>query len=121
MKCSNKYSSHTLIVLCSLIIAAVFPLQSYAQIPFGGQIVSNLPLCPATMPGSFMVTVGPPRGGIFMYLPGATFSYTYGPPLHPGQWLLGMAGPIVPCLIFVPWGVQWIGQGSFIMFHGSSL
>ena len=83
--------------------------------PFGGAISTIFTGCV----NGYVVTVGFPSGGTFMYVPG-TLSYSFGPPSHPSQWLLGStAGPTtcyVPCTFgLCPWGVF-----ETILFHGSS-
>ena len=63
-----------------------------------------------------LVFLSPPTPGFFMWVPG-TVSYLDGPPLHPGQWLLGVAGPPMVCMV----GLFPVGAGLMILFHGSSL
>lgn len=83
--------------------------------PFGGQISSIFQCL-----NGLKIEVGPPAGGTFMYIPGASFSYAYGSPSHPGQWLLGMHGGPRPCLVPTSSGVGVNGFGDLIVFHGSS-
>lgn len=91
-----------------------------AIVPFGGRIISLLPIC--TAPPGIFLTVGPPRQMSLFYLPGVSFSYPYGPPRNLGQQMLGLAGPptivcMVPC---PPPALCPAGGGLMIYFHGSS-
>lgn len=44
-------------------------------------------------------SVGPPRGGLYIWVPSVTRTYNYGPPRHSGQWLLGLAAPPYFCIV----------------------
>ncbi len=44
-------------------------------------------------------SVGPPRGGRYIWAPGVTRTYEYGPPSHAGQWLLGLFGAPYFCIV----------------------
>ena len=108
-----------LLIAVTLLIS--FPTTTNAQIPFGGAIIQYFPGCVA--PAGIALTIGPPTPWPLMYIPGASFSFAYGPPAHPGQWLLGMAGPHMPCLIPCTFGLcPYPAQpgGLVILFHGSS-
>ena len=83
--------------------------------PFGGAI-TDIFICV----NGLKVTVGPPIGGIFMYIPGTSFSYAFGPPQRVGQWLLGMSRNSEPCLVPCESGLCPYGFGNVIIFHGSS-
>ncbi|MES2134747.1 MAG: hypothetical protein V4449_00700 [Patescibacteria group bacterium] len=83
-------------------------------IPFGG-IVLSPPVPCTTPPGAYMVVLGPPSPGSYMYVPVVTKSYLYGPPVIPGQWVLGQAVPGVCVVGTVPTPVM------LIMTHGTSL
>lgn len=102
-----------------LIVVLMFavPTFAFAQIPFGGAIVSIVP-CPAS--ASLWTIIGPPTPMSLMYTP-VSRSFAYGPPVHPGQWLLGLATAPAPCLIPTPVGPIPIGFGFTILFHGSSV
>src|SRR3989344_1391820 len=106
-------------ILALLLLSAFMfsPITTEAAgLPFGGPILLLFPCITG-----IKVTVGPPRGGIFMYIPGASFSYAYGPPRRPGQYLLGLYGPPAPCFIPGPKGPILIGFFPLIIFHGSSI
>lgn len=83
--------------------------------PFGGAI-TELFMCV----NGTRITVGPPVGGLFMYIPGTSFSYAFGPPRRVGQWLLGISGGMEPCLVPCESGLCPFGFGNVIIFHGSS-
>jgi hypothetical protein len=82
-------------------------------IPFGGPIIT-LAGC---SDGVIWVTLGPPTPGNYMYHGQGTFSYSYGPPTHPGQWLLGHFGLPSPC----QFGTFTVAVGPSIIYHGSSI
>lgn len=114
-------------VLICVLGVLLLPVTATAQIPFGGPITLYNPIC-QTPPATWLV-VGPPTPMNLMYVAG-TFSYPFGPPAHPGQYLLGIAGAgFVPCIIWVPCPCPpavclcpiVIGGGSPILFHGSSV
>jgi hypothetical protein len=57
--------------------------------PFGGRVLTAPVPCTAP-PGAFEVALGPPNPGLYMYMPPPTTkTYLNGPPLAPGQWVLG--------------------------------
>jgi len=97
------------------IVAA--PLSAHAAlfVPFGGQIAEITP-CPLNPTASLVLLKGFTTAAL-VYQGGTSISYREGPPLHPGQWLLGiyttsLGGVSCP----VP-GAQISG---LIRFHGSS-
>lgn len=81
--------------------------------PFGGMIQF---IISCDHGRSRWIILGPPNGGRFIYKFGQSKSYEYGPPSHPGQWLLGMAGSRTKCRL----GPNTDLYGRFIQFHGSS-
>ena len=99
------------ILLVSVGLFMIAPSTAHAQIPFGGAILFMV-----TCNASVWIGIGPPTPMGLMYVPGS-ISYLNGPPLHPGQWLLGMAGPPVPCVV----GPFTIAVAPVILFHGSSI
>jgi hypothetical protein len=42
--------------------------------------------------------IGPPRSGNYIWAPGVTRTYEFGPPSHVGQWLLGLYAPPYFCV-----------------------
>ena len=104
-----------LIIALLLVFFGLFAQFVYAAKPFGGRI-TKIKQC---VPG-LLLKVSSPRGGEFMYIPGKSFSYAYGPPKKVGQWLLGMAGSKTPCFVPCKTGLCIAGFGDLINFHGSS-
>lgn len=88
--------------------------QNPAFYSFGGRIVAVTP-CPAT--GGTWSAVSLPRPGAFVYTPGATTSFSYGPPLVNGQSLLGQSLPTPVACTPTPAGPF----GLPIVYHGASL
>jgi hypothetical protein len=90
------------------------PNISNAQLmPFGGQVVTVQP-CNTGL----LLYVKTPLMGVlpYMWLTG-NLPYLMNVPPHPGQYLLGMSGAILPCIL----GIVPIGAGPVILYHGSSL
>ena len=116
------YKILSVAVVALAIFVSVPTTGTTLTLPFGGRIITPFPGCVA--PAGIAVRITPPRPYPLMYVPGASRSYLYSPPVAPGQWLLGRAGPYVPCLIPCPAGLcPYPGQpgGVLIDFHGSSL
>lgn len=112
-----------LVLVVGLFLGLFVPVntaKAQATTPFGGQI---LLIKPCLHPfGGFHIEVGPPNGGSFIYQTGFSFSYPFGPPSHPGQWLLGLSIGGVSCYTSRSDG-EWRGRrnGGLILFHGSSV
>jgi hypothetical protein len=87
MKC------RTAIAAC--VLALFLPYAAWAA-PFGGQVGSTI-FCAN---GVILDEVGPPIGGLFLWTP-ATATYAFGPPTHPGQWVLGLSGIPYYCLVSI--------------------
>lgn len=123
-----------------LVVAAFIfsPVLTQAQfIPFGGPILPPFPLT-SVIPNNISPTcfegiwfeIGPPTPMPLMYS-WASFSYPYGPPTHPGEILLGLAGPFITCTVLLllpcpPLGEPCpvptvVGGAPIILFHGSVL
>ncbi len=79
---------------CALVLA--FTPSIALAFPFGGQTSLVVPC----YNGAIYAVVGPPVGGAYLWTP-ATMTYRFGPPTHPGQWLLGNAGPPYFCLVSI--------------------
>jgi len=105
-------------ILVIFVIGLLIPLQTNAvDLPFGGQIEQIFYGCV----NGISVTLSAPTPGVFLYTP-ASLSYSYGPPSHVDQWLLGMAGPIMVCMVPCHVGTcpDAAHSGLTITFHGSS-
>lgn len=129
-------STHTLVVrrlvllpiICVFVfgsLVAALPQKAEAQsppfIPFGGLSLSTV-WCVCSF--NLWVMVGPPRGGSFIYQPGATILYLFGQIFRPGVWLLGLASPTpIPCVQAIPsppWCVP-IAMGLPMLIVGTSM
>lgn len=96
------------------IVVSVLPTRAEAVVHFGGSI-GTLIGCANTV---IYTVLGPPRGGPFIWSPSVTKTYSFGPPSHEGQWLLGNAGPSYFCIVTVlPLVVQ---PGLLMLMMGSS-
>lgn len=78
----------------SIVAFAAVPRQAEA-FPWGGQF-SRVIFC---FNNVIWVQAGPPRGGKYIWVPGVTRTYDYGPPSHAGQWGLGLAAPPYFCIV----------------------
>lgn len=65
------------------------------QPSFGGPIL-NLVNCYNNVT---WINVGAPRGGDYIWVPGATRTYDFGPPKRRGQFVLGLFAPYYFCLV----------------------
>ncbi|PIR84189.1 hypothetical protein COU18_00335 [Candidatus Kaiserbacteria bacterium CG10_big_fil_rev_8_21_14_0_10_51_14] len=88
------------------------PFVAFA-FPFGGQISIFRPC----FNQAIYALIGPPRGGPYIWTP-STLTYQFGPPSHPGQSILGLAGIPYYCLVSVQPIEVW--PGIYIMMMGSS-
>jgi len=69
--------------------ALLAPLSASAFLPIGGKVTTMVP-CPHNA-GWMVTVVGFGIGsGVFFYMPGATLTYLYGPPII-GDWILGLS------------------------------
>ncbi len=91
---------------------ALLPSLAFA-FPFGGQI-HQIIFC---YNDAIYVNLGPPRGGPFIWTP-STRTYRVGPPLHSGQWLLGLAAPPYYCVVSRQPIIVW--SGILMTMEGSS-
>ncbi|OGZ08518.1 MAG: hypothetical protein A3C93_04040 [Candidatus Lloydbacteria bacterium RIFCSPHIGHO2_02_FULL_54_17] len=102
---------------------ALFPTSAEAQsppyIPFGGLSLSVI-WCICSF--NLWIMVGPPRGGSFIYQPGATILYLFGQIFRPGVWLLGLASPTpIPCVQYVGISCAPIAMGLPMLIVGTSM
>lgn len=81
--------------------------------PFGGAIGTIVPC----YNGAIYASVGPPRGGLYIWTP-ATQTYQFGVPRHSGQWLLGLYGIPYYCIVSIEPILVWPGISIDMM--GSS-
>lgn len=100
-----------------VLIFVFMPLFAHAAlfVPFGGQIAKITP-CPFNPSASLVLLKGFTQKAL-VYQSGASFSYREGPPVHPGQWLLGV---YTTSLGGVSCPVPGAHIAGLIRFHGSS-
>ncbi len=106
--------------ILAVVIAGVLlvPISASAIIkPFGGIITS---IKPCLKPPGLLIKMS--GGETLLYMFGISFSFIFGPPVHPGQGLLGLSGKGVSCFTKHKKG-KWKKKrsGGLILFHGSSL
>lgn len=100
--------------IAALTTALIVALPSLAlAFPFGGMI-NQIIFC---YNDAIYTNVGPPRGGPFIWTP-STRTYRFGPPLHTGQWLLGLAAPPYYCIVSKQPIIVW--SGILMTMEGSS-
>lgn len=86
----NRTFAATIIAL--LMIAPSFalaaPITNLLLRPFGGKVTS-ITYCPCSL--NFLIAIGPPLGGLFIYEPISTILHDYKMILRPGAWTVGNA------------------------------
>ena len=82
------------VLLGSFLTVALVPQKAEA-FPWGGQFKQVI-FC---FNNVIWALTGPPRGGKYIWVPGSTRTYDYGPPAHAGQWGLGLAAPPYFCIV----------------------
>lgn len=102
---------HGAIVAMTVMLLAT-PLVAMA-FPFGGQAGIVIPCYNQAI----YANLGPPRGGPYVWTP-STKTYTFGPPTHAGQWLLGLASAPYYCIVSIQPVIVW--PGTYISMMGSS-
>ncbi|MDO8561968.1 MAG: hypothetical protein Q7S05_04040 [bacterium] len=104
-----------------ILLCAVFLLlvpSSVRAFAFGGQTSLVLPCFVfGVVPYGSISLIGPPNPGLYIWTP-ATRTYSNGPPMRPGQWLLGLASIPYICVVS-PIG-PIIVPGMAISMMGSS-
>lgn len=105
----KKLSALTLFI----ILFVTFSAPKAEAVYFGGS-VGIIIGCVNTV---IYTILGPPRGGPYLWSPSVTKTYSFGPPSHSGQWLLGEAGPSYFCVqsvspIIVHPGLLMVMMGS---------
>lgn len=89
--------------------------------PFGGRITSIIPCTCSVPPTMLKITVGQPRGGSFLFIPGVSTLYrNY--KLLPPSWVLGTSIGRRECLVGIPPACTSAGfGGTIIRMVGTSL
>lgn len=98
--------------LATFFVVAFFPLSALA-FPFGGRITQVI-FC---YNSAIFAALSGPVGGAYIWVP-STKTYTFGPPSHAGQWLLGLTTIPYVCLVSVAPVILVPGIGIAVM--GSS-
>ena len=96
---------------------AIQGVSGVKTVPFGGRSLSMVP-CTCT-PGFFLVAVGPPRPGLFMYGPGTLLFSWYN--IAPPAWQLGKASVPLVCLVYTGGSCVPVGTGLYVIMAGTSL
>lgn len=104
---TNRAARGNIIFLCAALL--FLPLSfARAQVPFGGVVTNGFPgECTASAPTAipFYITGFPPPGGPYMFIPGVSVAFLFGPPTHSGQAILGLAAGFYPCLYWSVCGI----------------
>ena len=95
MKAYTGFSVGFVLSLGLLLSALLLFPPKVSAFPWGGQFRSVIPCFNAVT----WVDVGAPRGGEFIWVPGATQTYQYGAPSRAGQYGIGLAAPPYFCLV----------------------
>lgn len=110
------------LIVVLILFGLLTPFFSDAAIPliggaFGGRI-KNVTLCSCS--ANFLLYIGPPRGGLFIYSPGISTLYLFYQFFRSGPWVLGTSAgtgvclqPGTPC--------EPVGYGAIIRKMGTSL
>jgi hypothetical protein len=92
-----KFTSTTVVAAALVAASLSFAMgarPAYA-FPWGGQFQQVIPCFNDVI----WVSAGPPRGGKYIWVPGTTRTYDYGPPKNAGQWGIGLAAPPFFCIV----------------------
>ena len=81
--------------LGTFVLGLLVPITAFA-FPFGGQVQTAIPCVNVVI----FAAVGPPIGGLYLWTT-ATQTYSFGPPSHPGQWIMGLSGVPYFCLVTI--------------------
>jgi len=88
---------------------------------FGGRITTVIPCTCSVPPTMLKITVGSPKGGSFIYIPGVSTLYKLYK-LLPPSWVLGLSTGRRECLIGTPPTCAPAGAGgTIIRMTGTSL
>jgi len=121
MTFSNKKILILFVVIVTVLLSLFAFLLLQAQSPnfFGGFVTTSI-YC--TCSNNFLLTIGPPVGGQFIYQPG-TPQYPYHSLPRAGVWALGLYSPGGICLMFVGKGCSPFGApiGTITPIVGTSL
>ena len=110
-----------LIILFTPLSVFAFSFSNPLGSPFGGRITSVIPCTCSVPPTMLKITVGPPKGGSFLYIPGISTLYQHYN-LLPPSWVLGTSIGRRECLVGFPPACTPAGfGGTIIRMTGTSL
>ncbi|MEK7390919.1 MAG: hypothetical protein AAB635_02160 [Patescibacteria group bacterium] len=123
----NPIKSKKIIIfflILAVIVVVAYSILKYTKgiglLPFGGKVLTSIP---CTCSGNFLLTISPPVGGQFSYIPGSQAYLNYNLP-SVGVWALGLYTPGTGiCTIFVGKGCVPFGVpiGTITPTVGTSL
>jgi len=108
------------IILFTVLLLATVPLSVFAVVlnplgtSFGGRVTSIIPCTCSIPPTMLKITVGPPKGGSFLYIPGISTLYMFYN-LLPPSWVLGLSIGRRECLVGIPPACTSAGLGGTII------
>lgn len=110
--------SISIVTVAILISGSLVYTALGSGIPFGGMVLFSYPCnCSA----GYLVIIGPPRGGQFVYQIGTPQFANYQLPRE-GVWALGLYSPGAVCMIYVGKGCSSFGSpiGTILPITGTS-
>ena len=107
-----------LLAVVIIVGAALYRVRAHADgLPFGGFITSTF-FC--SCDGGWLLTVGPPVGGTFVYRNTPQYAYSQLP--RSGVWVLGLYEPGAECAVFAGHHCDFIpATGTITPIVGTSL
>lgn len=111
------------LVIFSPLNSSAFVISNPLGSPFGGRITSVVPCTCSGIPPfiPIKITIGPPVGGSFIYIPFVSKLYSYYN-LLPPSWTLGTSSGRRECLVGFPPACVSVGfGGTIIKIVGTSL
>lgn len=119
----KNYKKNLIVIgILTLFLFSIFAFKTVAQVgflPFGGLVLN---VTPCTCDGTFLITVGPPVPGNFLFDPKVTYQYAYYQlPYRVGVWALGLYGPGPACRIYTGEDCTASPSSGTITIVGTSL
>ncbi|OGN08676.1 MAG: hypothetical protein A3J46_01710 [Candidatus Yanofskybacteria bacterium RIFCSPHIGHO2_02_FULL_41_11] len=123
----NKVMKVTAFLFTAILLLTI-PLSVFAVAfsnpfasPFGGRITLVVPCTCSIPPTMLKITVGPPMGGSFLFIPKVSTLYKFYK-LLPPSWTLGLSAGRRECLVGLPPACTSAGfGGTIIRMVGTSL
>ena len=113
-----RVSTPFLIIISVIALSFIFlPKPAEAFLGFGGRILHVAPCADGTL-----LTIGPPRPGLFMWMPG-TLTFSWYQQWRPGPWALGIyfPGGTCVCPYYQCWAPPIPALGTMITIGTSAL